>query len=176
VSRAILQRASDAGAPFVTCAEFVGPVPHYDWRPDGPDGAGYYRHAGAPVASDPREASLGVLREAAAAGAEFVLCPEHVGDVAGYDFRGGPDGTGYYRRPDAPPPDGREYSRMVLQRASAAGAEFVACPERVMDLPGYEFRLVGSEGVGYYKAEAEAEDAPDYNDFMATMKELGAVS
>ena len=40
----------------------------------------------------------------------------------------------------------------------------------------YEFRLVGSEGVGYYKAEAEAEDAPDYNDFMATMKELGAVS
>ncbi|EOD12761.1 hypothetical protein EMIHUDRAFT_459634 [Emiliania huxleyi CCMP1516] len=116
VSRAILQRASDAGAPFVTCAEFVGPVPHYDWRPDGPD----------------------VLREAAAAGAEFVLCPEH--------------------------------------RASAAGAEFVACPERVMDLPGYEFRLVGSEGVGYYKVEAEAEDAPDYNDFMATMKELGAVS
>ena len=117
-----------------------------------------------------------MLREAAAAGAEFVLCPEHVGDVAGYEFRGGPDGTGYYRRPDAPPPDGREYSRMVLQRASAAGAEFVACPERVMDLPGYEFRLVGSEGVGYYKAEAEAEDAPDYNDFMATMKELGAVS
>ena len=76
-----------------------------------------------------------MLREAAAAGAEFVLCPEHVGDVAGYDFRGGPDGTGYYRRPDAPPPDGREYSRMVLQRASAAGAEFVAWPERVMDLP-----------------------------------------
>ena len=75
-----------------------------------------------------------MLREAAAAGAEFVRCPEEVGDVAGYDFREGADGVGYYRRADAPPPDEREYMRLVLRRASAAGATFIGCPEEVQPL------------------------------------------
>ena len=77
--------------------------------------------------------------------------------------------AGAARRADAPPPDEREYSRIVLQRASAAGAAFVACAERVMELPGYEFRD-GAEGVGYYAA-AEA----SFDEFMSTMHELGAV-
>ena len=56
------------------------------------------------------------------------------GHVNGYDFRedgeaGAADGSGYYRREDAEPPDEWEYSRIVLQRASGAGADFVACPQ-----------------------------------------------
>ena len=57
----------------------------YTFR-QGPDGPGYYRHAGAPPASDPREQSLGVLRQAAAAAAAFVRCEADVGTVPGYGF------------------------------------------------------------------------------------------
>jgi hypothetical protein len=93
---------------------------------------------------------------------------------------------------------------MVLQRASAAGALFVACPEEVMPLPDYDFRAEGEEGVGYYRrddagpplprpepvgsrwmparpAVPPGEDvqpataADGYDDFMATMRELGAL-
>jgi hypothetical protein len=199
-SQAILHRAAQAGAPFVACTDNLGELTHYGWRGDGPDGPGYYRSAAAPESSDPREASLCVLREAAAAGADFVRCAEHAGDVRDYDFGDGPDGVGYYRRPDAPPADGREYSRMVLQRASAAGALFVACPEAVMSLPGYEYRQGGEEGTGYYRRDdappprtrfepahgrwlasqaagqpAGAAGSDGYDDFMASMKELGAL-
>ena len=125
------------------------------------------------------------MREASAAGAEYVRCADFVGPVAGYDFRDGgdtdaPDGPGYYRRPDAPPPDEWEYSRIVLQRASAAGAAFVACPEDIMALPGYEHRS-GADGVGYYRLDTPpGPDQPQagaesFDDFMSTMKELGAV-
>ena len=37
----------------------------------------------------------------------------------------------------------------MLQRASAAGAEFVAIPQKIMELSGYEFKE-GVEGTGYY--------------------------
>lgn len=194
-AQAILHQAARAGAPFVACADHLGEIAHYDWRADGPDGPGYYRNAAAPESSDPREASLCVLREAAAAGAEFVRCAEPAGEVRGYDFGDGPDGVGYYRRADAPLADGREYSRMVLQRASAAGALFVACPEEVMQLPGYDFRVGGEEGTGYYRrddaapphpppepaggrwmaARAPAAATDGYDDFMASMRELGAL-
>jgi len=183
-SRAILQQACDAGAAFINCEEYICELPLYDWR-EGPEGVGYYRHAAAPPAADPREQTRLLLREAAAAGADFVKCPEDVGDVVGYDFLDGEDGLGYYRRPDAPPPDGREYSRIVLQRASAAGASFVGCPEYVMALPGYDFRD-GPEGTGYYLIEAlqdgaapASEAAPEgtasYDAFMETMRDLGAM-
>ena len=128
-----------------------------------------------------------MLREAAAAGAEFVRCAESVGELSGYDFipEGAPsavEGSGYYRRADAPPPDEREYSRMVLQRASAAGADFVACAEQVMQLAGYEHRD-GAEGVGYYRlgvaaapaARTEASEPSSFSDFMSSMRELGAM-
>ena len=70
-----------------------------------------------------------------------------VGHVTGYDFLdegepGAAEGGGYYRRADAAPPDEWEYSRIVLQRASAAGADFVACPEPIMQLAGYDFKEV----------------------------------
>ena len=81
----------------------MGELPLYTYR-GGPDGPGYYRHAGAPPASDPQEHSLCVLRQAAAAGAGFVRCQEDVGPVPGYDFDQGEEGAGYYRRADAPPP------------------------------------------------------------------------
>ena len=132
-----------------------------------------------------------ILREAAAAGADFVRSEQFVGGLSGYDYleggeRGATDGAGYYRRPDAPPPDTREYSRMVLQRASAAGADFVACAEMVMALPGYEHRD-GHEGVGYYRVGFGAPPAPSappaasaaegssFSDFLSTMRDLGAV-
>ena len=129
------------------------------------------------------------------AGAEFIRCADFVGELAGYDFYpdGHPlaaaDGGGYYRRDDAPPPDAREYSRLVLQRASAAGAEFVACAEDVMALPGYEHRD-GSDGIGYYllasptlqppppqlsPGQVATSDGGAFDDFLSTMKELGAV-
>ena len=71
---------------------------------------------------------------------------------------------------------------MVLQRASAAGADFVACAEEVMQLPGYEHRD-GHEGVGYYRigaaapppAAPPAADSSTFNDFMSTMRQLGAM-
>ena len=126
----VLREAADAGAEFVRCAEFVGAVVGYDYR-DGPDGFGYYR-------VDPAAESRLLLREAAAAGADFVRCPEDVGKVPGYIFATGADGAvGYYRQRDAPPPDPYEYMSIVLQRASAAGAGFVACPNYVKELPGY---------------------------------------
>ncbi len=179
-----LPQASDAGAAFIACAEFVADLPLYDWR-DGPEGVGYYRHVAAPPAADPREQSLLVLREAAAAGAEFVRCPEDVGSVVGYDFRDGAEGVGYYRRPDAPDPDEREYMTLVLPRASAAGAAFVGCPEEVQPLPGYDYRD-GAEGRGYYRRDPPpapaAPAAPagggggSYDAFMESMKELGAIN
>ena len=126
----VLREAADAGAEFVRCAEFVGAVVGYDYR-DGADGFGYYR-------VDTAAESRLLLREAAAAGADFVRCPEDVGKVPGYIFATGADGAvGYYRQPDAPPPDPYEYMSIVLQRASAAGAGFVACPNYVRELPGY---------------------------------------
>lgn len=115
-SRAILQQACDAGAAFISCAErIIDDVPFYEYR-EGPEGTGYYRHAGAPPSADPREQSLMLLREASAAGAGFIRCADFVGPVNGYDFReegeaGAAEGTGYYRRDDAPPPDEWEYSR-----------------------------------------------------------------
>ena len=200
-ARAILLHAADAGAAFVACAE---PIPgceallqdgSYEYR-DGMEGLGYYRSAAAPPAADPLEQARLILREAAAAGADFVRSEQFVGGLSGYDYleggeRGATDGAGYYRRPDAPPPDTREYSRMVLQRASAAGAEFVRLDEKVMDLPGYDHRD-GAEGVGYYRrdvAPPTAHPAPPptpppppppsatgaFDDFMQTMKSLGAV-
>ena len=83
---------------------------------------------------------------------------------------------------------------MVLERASAAGADFVACAEEVMQLPGYVFRD-GHEGVGFYRvadcaaagaggcassappppAAAAAPAPSSFSDFMSTMRELGAV-
>ena len=176
-SRAILQQACEAGAAFIGCAEPIAELPMYEYR-DGPEGLGYYRHAGAPPPADPREQSLMLLREAAAAGAGFVRCLDFVGAVNGYDFReegepGADDGTGYYRRDDAPPPDEWEYSRIVLERASAAGAEFVAIPQKIMELPGYEFKE-GAEGMGYYLLAQEG-DGCSFDDFMSDMKELGAV-
>ena len=126
----MLREAADAGAEFVRCAEFVGAVVGYDYR-DGADGFGYYR-------VDTAAESRLLLREAAAAGADFVRCPDDVGKVPGYIFATGADGAvGYYRQPDAPPPDPYEYMSIVLQRASAAGAGFVACPNYVRELPGY---------------------------------------
>ena len=122
--------------------------------------------------------------QAAAAGAEFVRCPEEVGAVAGYDFREGEDGVGYYRRVDAPPPDEQEYMRLVLRRAAAAGATFVGCPQEVQTLPGYAFRD-GPDGRGYYMVDPPAAPpaAPDKpggggsssDAFLADLKELGAM-
>ena len=182
-ARAILAQASDAGAAFIACDEPIDQLPMYEFR-NGPEGMGYYRDASAPPPNDPIEAARLVLREAAAAAAEFVRCPEAVGELAGYDWHAdGPDGPGYYRRADAPPPDAREYSRMVLQRASAAHADFVACDEAVMDLVGYEHRD-GHEGRGYYRIGYSAPPAPapppaagggSFDAFLSTMRELGAV-
>ena len=138
----VLREAADAGAEFVRCAEFVGAVVGYDYR-DGPEGFGYYR-------VDAAAESRLLLREAAAAGADFVRCPEDVGKVPGYIFATGAGGAvGYYRQPDAPPPDPYEYMSIVLQRASAAGAGFVACPNYVKELPGYRrafFPMWGRQG------------------------------
>ena len=44
-SRAVLAAAAAAGAPFVACASYVSELPRYTYR-QGPDGPGYYRHAG----------------------------------------------------------------------------------------------------------------------------------
>jgi len=78
-ARGILAQAAEAGAPFITCAdETFGDVLYYEWRRDGPDGAGYYRHAAAPESSDPIEASLCMLREAVAAGADFVRYEDYI--------------------------------------------------------------------------------------------------
>lgn len=167
--------------------------------------SGFYRRLDAPTPTDPLEAARLVLREAASAGAGFVRCADFVGDFTGYDFV--PDGHpralqeaggGYYRRADAPPPDEADYSRLVLQRASAAGAEFVACAERVTELQGYEHRH-GPDGLGYYRLVEHAPLPPPapppgapppsrpqqmaapsggagaFDDFLSTMKELGAV-
>ena len=197
-ARAILQQASDAGAAFVACAEPIDNLPMYTYR-DGPEGRGYYRDAAAPLPSDPVEHSRLILREAAAAGAAYVRCPDYVGEVAGYTYleEGAAlaiEGGGYYRRSEYSEEEGREYSRMVLERASAAGADFVACAEEVMQLPGYVFRD-GHEGVGFYRVAAGAaagaggcaSSAPpppaaaaapapsSFSDFMSTMRELGAV-
>ena len=115
-------------------------------------------------------------------------CPEEVVAVHGYDFRNGEDGVGYYRRDDAPPPDEKEYMRVVLQRASAAGAVFIGCPEEVQPLVGYMFRD-GADGRGYYMidpppaqplpppAQPPAPAAPkaSYDAFLDEMKELGAM-
>ena len=198
-AKAILVQASEAGAAFVACAEPIAgfELALYEYR-NGPDGLGYYRSAAAPPSADPIEQARLILREAAAAGAEFVRTPEFVGPVGGYDYlpegaRGAVEGGGYYRRPDAPPPDTREYSRIVLQRASAAGADFVRLDDKVMDLPGYDHRD-GPEGVGYYRRDlGPASGAPrpappppgaqppeqaatsNFDDFMSTMRSLGAV-
>ncbi|KAL1503749.1 hypothetical protein AB1Y20_012218 [Prymnesium parvum] len=99
--------------------------------------------------ADERQQSHLLLQQAAAAGAEFVRCLANVGEVSGYEFQEGSDGTGYYRRADAPPPDDKEYARCVLARASAAGAEFVACANDVGEVQGYAHRD-GPEGRGYY--------------------------
>ena len=252
-----------AGAPFICVRHRVVDVDAYEYRADDHAaaelGAGYSRMADAPP-PDPREQSRAILLRAADAGAAFVACAEHVGDVplrrlarrrrrrrllparrrAGRRRRGGgvardsaAGGGGGGRvcgvrrrrgrggglrvarrrrrarvlpaarrarrhatglrlraaraRPssaaprtsapspattfasaaarattpattgavDAPPPDDREYSRLVLQRASAAGAAFVACPEQMGELRGYAFRE-GEEGRGYYRVRREA--------------------
>ena len=116
--------------------------------------------------ADPVAMSRLMLRQAAAAAADFVRCPESVGAVPGYDHRDGEDGVGYYRRGDAPAPDDAEYSRLMLMRASAAGAGFVGCPTSVGEVQGYQHRR-GPDGPGYYllpgqrdvACEAPAQDA-----------------
>ena len=193
-ARAILLQASAAGADFIRCAEPLDGVelPLYEYRTNGPDGPGYYRLLDAPPPSDPIEHARGILREAAAAGAEFIRCDESVGELGGYDYRAdGDDGAGYYRRDDAQAADPYEYSRIVLRRASAAGADFVACAEFVMALPGYEHRD-GADGLGYYRLDHASEQGPPpssqaadqssasadsgaFDAFMNSMKELGAI-
>ena len=137
----MLVRASEAGAAFIGCGDpsgirdldEIGPLVHaYDFH-DGLEGRGFYRRLDVPPPADPIEAARLILREAASEAAEFVRCADYVGPYAGYEYvsDGHPralaeGGGGYYRRPDAPPPDAAEYSRLVLQRASAAGAVFVA--------------------------------------------------
>lgn len=64
--------------------------------------------------------------------------------------------------------------RIVLERASAAGAGFIAIPEKLKDLPGYEFKS-GAEGVGYYLLNQTSEGAASFDDFLNDMKELGAI-
>tara|TARA_B110001452_G_scaffold228069_1_gene203277 strand:+ start:142 stop:444 length:303 start_codon:yes stop_codon:yes gene_type:complete len=84
-----------------------------------------------------------------------------VGDVPGYVFTdGGAAGTGYYRQHDAPPPDPYEYMSLVLGRASAAAAAFIACPNYVRELGGYRF-TEGPDGRGYYRKEEPRPAAPD---------------
>ena len=118
--------------------------------------------SGVKQSSSTRDAIL-VLQQAAAAGAGFVACAYELGvEVAGYAFaKGGADGTGYYRQPNAPPPDDAAYSRVVLQRASAAGASFVAIdvPLEGFTLPGYEYAH-GAEGPGYYRRPPSQQQQP----------------
>ena len=129
-------------------------------HPQGAEGPGYYR------VGDARDESRALLREAAAAGAEFVRCPEHVGDVPGYVFAdGGAEGTGYYRQHDAPPPDPYEYMSLVLGRASAAAAAFIACPNYVRELDGYRY-ADGPDGRGYYRQKPEEPKQDDYDELM----------
>eukprot|EP00965_Chrysotila_dentata_P223271 6193478-Pleurochrysis_carterae.AAC.2 len=120
--------------------------------------------------------------EVGACSADFVRCPEDVGAVPGYVFASGADGCGYYRQHDAPPPDGVEYSRMVLQRASAAGATFVGCPAFIEEVAGYEFRQDGAEGSGYYLLQVPPTNnsfhtgkEDTYDEFLESMKEMGAM-
>lgn len=63
--------------------------------------------------------------------------------------------------------------RIVLERASAAGASFIAIPRKIKELPGYDFKT-GAEGTGYYLI-TRASEAASFDDFMSHMKELGAV-
>ena len=75
----------------------------------------------------------------------------------------------------------------MLQRASAAGAVFVACADQVTKLPGYVHRD-GPEGRGYYRVLEQCAPPPPpimtttqserpaaFDDFLSTMKALGAV-
>ncbi len=109
------------------------------------------------VQSSSTRDSILVVKQAAAAGAPFVACAFELGvEVAGYAFsRDGASGTGYYRQPDAPPPDDAAYSRIVLQRASAAGASFIALEEPLdgFTLDGY-VHGDGLSGRGYYRQRA----------------------
>ena len=94
--------------------------------------------------------------------------------MAGYEWRDGADGLGYYRRPDA-----RAESLLVLRLAAAAGAPFVRCAEDVGAVAGYDFRECGGAGddTGYYRVRREApvQAAPAYDEFERAMQELGAV-
>ena len=65
-------------------------------------------------------------------------------------------------------------TRIVLEKASVAGAAFVAIPQKIMDLPGYEWRE-GAEGAGYYLLALDGDGGGSFDDFMSDMKELGAV-
>ena len=93
-----------------------------------------------------------------------------VGEVGGYQFcEWGDQGAGYYRRADAPPPDSREYSRIILQKASAAGATFITCPEFIDTLEGYRFENDGPEGCGYYHIAAAEEAENRLADFLSSV-------
>lgn len=96
---------------------------------------------------------------AAAEGAPFIGCAQYLGELELYDYDGSdtaPEGAGYYRQPDAPPPDPYEQARAVLNQASEAGAYFVACAEPLPggEPPYYEYRSDGPDGAGYYRHAA----------------------
>jgi hypothetical protein len=133
----------------------------YYWREDGtvqwerPTTAAAAQPAHTTVQSSSTPDSILVIKQAAAAGALFVAGELGV-EVAGYVFsRDGSSGAGYYRQPDAPPPDDAAYSRIVLQRASAAGASFIRldAPLDGFELEGYVHGH-GPSGSGYYLTPA----------------------
>ena len=193
-ARAILLQAIEAGAALVACAE---PIPGA--RPCCRTAATSIETAWRVSATTVRRRALAADRSsrrdhpARAAPPAPTLCGASslwVGCRATTTSRAASEARPMARgQPPTPPPDTREYSRMVPQRASAAGAEFVRLDEK-MDLPGYDHRD-GAEGVGYYRrdvAPPTAHPAPPptpppppsaatgaFDDFMQTMKSLGAV-
>ena len=98
-------------------------------------------------------------------------------DVELYDFvaHGGDLGSGYYRRPDAPPPDPYEQARAILAQASEAGAAFIACAEPIenANLPLYEYRD-GPEGIGYYRHAAAPPPADPIEQARLVLREAAA--
>ena len=155
----IMQTAVEPPLPVGWYAEISERGTYY-WREDGtvqwerPTTAAAAQPAHTTVQSSSTPDSILVIKQAAAAGALFVAGELGV-EVAGYVFsRDGSSGAGYYRQPDAPPPDDAAYSRIVLQRASAAGASFIRL-EAPLDgeLEGYVHGH-GPSGCGYYLTPA----------------------
>jgi hypothetical protein len=155
-----MQTADELPLPVGWYAEISERGTYY-WREDGtvqwerPTTAAAAQPAHTTVQSSSTPDSILVIKQAAAAGALFVAGELGV-EVAGYVFsRDGSSGAGYYRQPDAPPPDDAAYSRIVLQRASAAGASFIRldAPLDGFELAGYVHGH-GPSGCGYYLTPA----------------------